>query len=832
MRTTLTMKFSFRDLSSARLLTLVAGAALLAVVPAISAQGAYPPQYGAQPGYGAPQQGYGDPQQGDPPSRVGRLSTMQGNVSFQPANASDFSAAEMNYPLTSGDRLYTDTGALTEVESGQLAVRLGQQTDFTVSELDDQYAQFGLGQGSLVLRTYALDTPTEVDTPNASITVVQPGSTRVDYDPNSNMTTVRQMFGQSQVNAQGVQQVLNNGQVLRIFGDSPARSQFDRMPRPDALDSFSGRRDALFQQASQSQSNYIDSDTIGYADLSAYGSWDSSPDYGPVWYPRNVAGDWAPYSDGHWVSIEPWGWTWVGAEPWGFAPYHYGRWNRFGNRWGWIPGPPQIRPVYSPALVVFVGGPTFSVGGFSLTLGGGGVTAWFPLGPREVYRPWYRSSTVYVNRVNVTNIYNRNPVEVRNIYNDRRDRFADAQRNYANRNIATVAIPQRSFGSGRPVRESMVKGDQRQFQNAPILQRPPAPAPQQQGGGRPPARVMPPNVQRPTLDTRNSPRGPRNDGDRGGFNGGRPNNAPGQPARDSNDNGGRFNNNGNGFGRGQGQPNQPVQPAAPVAPAQPAAPDRGNDNRDRFNNNGNGFGRGDRQPNQPAPVVQPAPVAPAAPAAPVAPPDRGNGGRFNGNGGNGNGNGRGQGQPNQPAPVPAAPQPAPAAPAAPIAPERGNGNGGRFNGNNGNGRDQGQPNQPAPAPVPPAVPRPAPPAVVTPPPAPAAPTAPAAPDRGNGGRFNNGGNGGGNNGNGNGFGRGQGQPAPAPAQPAAPPAPPVPPRPAPERAAPPPQAQPAPQPQRPAVTEAPRPAPVPAQRPQPVQVQPRPHPEPPPEDKK
>ena len=47
------------------------------------------------------------------------------------------------------------------------------------------------------------------------------------------------------------------------------------------------------------------------------------------------------------------------------------------------------------------------------------MAAWFPLGPREVYQPWYPTSAVYINRVNVTNIYSRNTVEVRSIYNNR-----------------------------------------------------------------------------------------------------------------------------------------------------------------------------------------------------------------------------------------------------------------------------------------------------------------------------------------------------------------------------------------------------------------------------
>ena len=61
----------------------------------------------------------------DPPSRVARLSFAQGNVSVEPASVNDFSPAEVNYPLTTGDRVWSDNGALGELEAGQLAVRMG-----------------------------------------------------------------------------------------------------------------------------------------------------------------------------------------------------------------------------------------------------------------------------------------------------------------------------------------------------------------------------------------------------------------------------------------------------------------------------------------------------------------------------------------------------------------------------------------------------------------------------------------------------------------------------------------------------------------------------------
>ena len=51
----------------------------------------------------------------DPPSRVARLNWLIGNVSFQPSGVDDWTAATLNYPLTTGDQLYADAGARAEI---------------------------------------------------------------------------------------------------------------------------------------------------------------------------------------------------------------------------------------------------------------------------------------------------------------------------------------------------------------------------------------------------------------------------------------------------------------------------------------------------------------------------------------------------------------------------------------------------------------------------------------------------------------------------------------------------------------------------------------------
>ena len=126
---------------------------------------------------------FADP--GDPPNRVARLSYMQGAVSFEPAGENDWSQATLNYPLTTGDRLWTDNGAQAELETGNVAIRMAQQTDLTTTNLSDELIQLGLAQGSLRVRVFDLRPghSIEVDTPSAAITIVQPGSYRVDTYP-------------------------------------------------------------------------------------------------------------------------------------------------------------------------------------------------------------------------------------------------------------------------------------------------------------------------------------------------------------------------------------------------------------------------------------------------------------------------------------------------------------------------------------------------------------------------------------------------------------------------------------------------------------------------
>ena len=229
--------------------------------------------------------------------------------------------------------------------------------------------------------------------------------------------------------------------------------------RRGSTSSIAGRAIATARYDNSVSARYVSPDVVGYQDLDANGTWRVDATYGNVWIPSRVAAGWAPYRDGHWAWVDPWGWTWVDDAPWGFAVSHYGRWANLRGTWGWVPGPVRSRAYYAPALVAFVGGTNFQL---AISSGNVGGIAWFPLGPREVYRPSYPVSRGYFENVNRSNTV-INTTVINNYYNNTNVTNVV----YANRQVpgAVVAVPTTAFVQSQPVSRAAVRrpaGDDRQ----------------------------------------------------------------------------------------------------------------------------------------------------------------------------------------------------------------------------------------------------------------------------------------------------------------------------------------------------------------------------------
>ena len=476
----------------------------------------------------------------DPPVRVGRLSRLDGTVSFHTADADHWDPASLNYPVTSGDAFWTEPNAVAQIEVGATHIALDQQTEFDIDTLDDTQLAATEAQGALYLHVGYVaqgDTYT-LRTPRGTVTIAALGRYEIAAGDSDRPTTVTVIEGSAQVTGDNLSLAVGPHQTATITGatqfqgsvgaeaDDPfltAQLAAERAPRQPAVATNAASATATAQataSASASAQAYqpppVVQQMTGSEELATTGSWDDAPQYGHVWYPP-VQHDWVPYRDGHWSYVAPWGWTWVDNSSWGFAPFHYGRWVEVNDRWGWTPvapdAPYEERPCYSPALVDFVGvaagaavGAAVGVG-IGLALGGGGGygrggdVGWVPLGFHEAYVPPYQASAGYINRINSPN-FNRNE-NITKIVDQRRSFVNNGTINrnsgnttnnvtnnyYSNARAATIA-PAAALQSSAPIAPVARKVTAQQFAEvARPAARPPTPTAQDAwadpGGGAP-----------------------------------------------------------------------------------------------------------------------------------------------------------------------------------------------------------------------------------------------------------------------------------------------------------------------------------------------------------
>ncbi len=326
----------------------------------------------------------------DPPSRVGRVAATEGQVTLYAGADPQANPALLNWPVTGANRIVTAPGASAEIRIGASAIRLDGDSELEVVDLDDNQLHLFLNYGTVAARIGA-DTLAgfELSTTRARATLRQPGQLRVDTERAPGLTVVGVLAGVAQVDGGGASLTVEAGNRADI-GDAGvrtgqlARDAFDNWPAP--------------QNAAAPALRYLSADTTGYEELDRYGSWSEDGDYGPVWQPRALPSGWAPYSDGRWTWVEPWGWTWVDNAPWGYAPSHYGRWVLLGQRWSWSPGVVRTRQAWAPALVGWVGGGQWQAR--FADRGAAPAVGWYPLPPRARYVPGYRVSPEYQRRLN------------------------------------------------------------------------------------------------------------------------------------------------------------------------------------------------------------------------------------------------------------------------------------------------------------------------------------------------------------------------------------------------------------------------------------------------
>jgi len=264
----------------------------------------------------------------------------------------------------------------------------------------------------------------EIDTPNAAFTIERKGYYHVDLAEDTTSFRAHRGGAATVTPAAGAATTVGANQQVAVTGAETPTVETSAAPPLTAWDRWNNQRTTYVIQPTNAQN--VSPGVYGTEELAQHGTWRTEENYGPVWAPASVPPGWVPYSTGRWIWDPRFGWTWLDAAPWGWAPYHYGRWVFVRGYWGWAPGPVVVRPVYAPALVVFLGGPV------AVAVR---PVHWAPLGWGEPIIPWWGRpgfvgvawwggwggprvvNNVVVNRtttVNVTNINVYSNVHVHN----------------------------------------------------------------------------------------------------------------------------------------------------------------------------------------------------------------------------------------------------------------------------------------------------------------------------------------------------------------------------------------------------------------------------------
>jgi hypothetical protein len=413
--------------------------------------------------------------QHEPPARVGRVSIADGALAFYGPGDSDWSAAPVNLPVGEGGWFATDPQSRAQFRIGPDVVDLASGTEINFAALRESFMQVAVSQGRVYLhlqRSVAGPETNEVDLARGGVWLAQPGIYDIHSGTGDEPIRITVFEGRARFVGDGVDRTVISGQELSVIGSDVLSGDI----QPAIADGFDEWCRAHEYRGSPRVATARVSPAItGISELAEYGTWNTVPQYGAVWFPRTVQSDWVPYRDGHWVWIEPWGWNWVDDEPWGFAPCHYGRWARIGHRWAWVPGEYVPEPVYAPALVAFIPPEPIEAAVSIPVADAGPPVGWFPLAPGEVYWPTYTRDPSYIRNVNISNVSVTKITNVTNVIANQPAATPPPQvveQSFANRTAGTV-VPARVFANSAPVAAAAVAVPAAALQKANVAVKPP-----------------------------------------------------------------------------------------------------------------------------------------------------------------------------------------------------------------------------------------------------------------------------------------------------------------------------------------------------------------------
>lgn len=287
-----------------------------------------------------------------------RLSFTTGNTYIQRAAELTYEEAEVNMPVSEGDRLGTTEGR-AEIYLGRgNYLRLDENTKIDIVNLPnagDDTIQIRISSGNVFfsVKTIAQEKNIAAHTPDVSLYVLDQGLYRLDVRDTESEVFVFNGLIEAASSTESV--LIKEAQRLEaIQGHFTSRPTRFLAVVEDSFDRWNEFRDS--QVHKHLAQRHLSEEIEDFEhELDSYGDWMEFPPYDYVWIPRGLAPGWRPYSYGRWILMPAVGWTWLPYEPWGWVTFHYGRWHwSRGLGWYWIPA-----TVWGPAWVSWYWGPDY-----------------------------------------------------------------------------------------------------------------------------------------------------------------------------------------------------------------------------------------------------------------------------------------------------------------------------------------------------------------------------------------------------------------------------------------------------------------------------------------
>jgi len=242
----------------------------------------------------------------DVKARVVRINLIKGDVSLKRKDSSDWVNARLNAPLVEGDSIATGSNSQVELQiDARNFVRLASDSLLSIVTLRELGVALSLSEGTATIRLARFDIDKEyfeVDAPKSTIAAQTVGVYRIDAPPKSLVRLTVREGGSARIYSDTAGFTVREGTSATLIyeGANAAEWQTASLTTTDTWDDWVNEREHYLAVRFKYDDNmrYYDDAIWGAEDLSSYGDWIYTNDYGWIWRPSasiiSSYADWAP----------------------------------------------------------------------------------------------------------------------------------------------------------------------------------------------------------------------------------------------------------------------------------------------------------------------------------------------------------------------------------------------------------------------------------------------------------------------------------------------------------------------------------------------------------